>query len=233
VIVHSQDAQIGVQGLGVSAPTLIVPHGVYDLFRLTELSRDEARDRLSRIGARPKGTLVLFFGHLESRKGLFEFLRVAERMKSEEDFSFMVSGASSLTAEERRVLHSAVDALGNVILHERRIPFEEVELHFNACDIVALPYLEGTTSGVLKLAVAFSRPVIATAVGDFPEQVTGRAGVCIPPGDRVVDDFEQALRDMRSNLPQWQTQIEATARDLSWSGIGRRIQDFLQASADA
>jgi len=52
------------------------------------------------------------------------------------------------------------------------------------CDVVVLPYLSATQSGIAQIAFNFDRPVIATAVGGLGEVVKqGETGLVVPPGD--------------------------------------------------
>jgi glycosyltransferase involved in cell wall biosynthesis len=49
---------------------------------------------------------------------------------------------------------------------------------------VVLPYTSATQSGVIPIAAAFARPVVATDVGGLPEQLAdGRCGVVVPAGN--------------------------------------------------
>lgn len=230
VVVHSQAALDGVRALGVQAPALVVPHGVYDLFRLSGVERAPARERVAGLEGKPAACVVLFFGHLETRKGLFEFLEVAERLRGDARFRFLISGGSSLSAGDEQRLREKVQRLGNVVLHARRIPFEEVECHFSASDIVALPYQEGTTSGVLKLAIAFGKPVVASAVGDLPEEIPATAGVCVPLGEGFVERFAAALREVADHHERWQAGMSQVGERLQWPGIAARLREFLQAA---
>jgi glycosyltransferase involved in cell wall biosynthesis len=67
------------------------------------------------------------------------------------------------------------------------IPDAEVALLMSRCSIVALPYTSATQSGVVALAQAFERPVVATAVGGLNEMVIqGRTGILVPPDDHVA-----------------------------------------------
>ena len=55
-----------------------------------------------------------------------------------------------------------------------------MQVFFKAADVVILPYKEGSTSGVLKVAMAFGVPAIATKVGELPEAViNNNAGMLI------------------------------------------------------
>ena len=73
---------------------------------------------------------------------------------------------------------------GQVTLVDRYVPNEEVSVYFSASDIVMVPYLSATQSGVIQIAYAFQKPVVATTVGGIPEVVVdGATGFLVPPGD--------------------------------------------------
>lgn len=225
VIVHSQAALKGVRDLGVHAPAMVVPHGVYDLFCLTNVAGSQAR--LQVPGLLPGRVVVLFFGHLETRKGLFEFLEAARLLRGDPRFQFLISGASSLSVADSARLQEHATLAGNVVLHTRRIPFEEVELHFGGSDIVALPYLEGTTSGVLKMAIAFGKPVVASAVGDLPEEIPVNAGLCVPLGPDFSARFAAALTQVADEIGRWREGMAVVGARLQWPVIAGQIEAFL------
>lgn len=230
VIAHSQAAATGVRGLGVEANVLVVPHGIYDIFDLTSVGRDAARAAIGTIS--PDDIVVLFFGHLEPRKGLMEFLDVAEGLAgSEPAMKFLVAGASSLERHGERFVQriEIARSQSNVIIDDRRIPFEEVENYFAAADIVALPYQEGTTSGVLKLALAFGKPVVATRVGDFPEQLPEGAGELFEPGDQSVEGMKGALNRVVSDLSKYAIAMERARGCAQWHDIADRVITYLKA----
>lgn len=229
VVVHSEAALQGIRSLGVQAPVLVVPHGVYDIFRLTGITSTEARSLIG--GLDEADFVVLFFGHLESRKGLVPFVRAAEAMReSHPRVKFLLAGANGLAgyASEQAEQLLAARTQQNVVLHDRRIPFEEVEHYFSACNLVALPYLEGTTSGVLKLALAFGKPVVATRVGDFPEQVPVGAGVFISNREHLVEELCRAIVHVQANEAQFIRAMEDAGSAAAWPDIASRVIRHLQ-----
>lgn len=228
VVVHSAAAAEGVRRLGVTVRPLIVPHGIYDIFDLSGIDRESARARVG--GLQRDHIVVLFFGHLEPRKGLMEFLDSAELMKDEQLFRFVVAGGSSLASHGAHYVDrlEAAKSWPNVIVHDRRIPFEEVENYFAGSDIVALPYLEGTTSGVLKLALAFGKPVIATRVGDFPEQVPRGAGEFIDLNGQVAESFADALRKMAADYATYADSMRRARASAGWPDIAARLHAYLE-----
>lgn len=228
VIVHSRAALAGVRALGVKCEVLVVPHGIYDIFNLTSINRTQARAKIGRVNT--EDFVVLFFGHLEPRKGLMEFIAAAEVFQSHANVKFLIAGESSLTSHGSSYVNRLIEAkaLPNVIVHDHRIDFENVENYFAACDVVALPYLEGTTSGVLKLALAFGKPVVATRVGDFPEQVPTGAGVLIENDDVIVASLCDAIEQIKSNQFSYTTAMSTSNHDAQWPAIADRVVAYLE-----
>jgi len=226
LIVHSTRAREEVRDLGVRTDSLVVPHGVYDLFRLGLVTRQDARESV--LHQMKDRVVLLFFGHIEPRKGFFEFLTLAERLDKTGRFAFVIAGPGDLAkfgrAEEAR---TRMARLNSLIVRAGRVPHEEVEQYFEAADIVVLPYLEGTTSGVLKLALAFGKPVIASDVGDIRENIPSGGGKLVHPGPAMVDELEVAAEAMAADLESYTRQVRAGLQGLDWESIGGRYVEHL------
>jgi glycosyltransferase involved in cell wall biosynthesis len=229
VVVHSEAALLGVKALGIKVDVLVVPHGVYDIFKVTGISREQARLKIGQLGS--SDFVVLFFGNLEPRKGLIPFLNAAQKMGARSDIKFLIAGRSCLDghAAEYAAHLEATRSLPNVLVHDKRIAFEEVESYFSACDVVALPYLEGTTSGVLKLALAFEKPVIATKVGDFPEQVPAGAGLFIENDSTISSALCTAITTIESNQASFTSAMATAGRNAQWPDIAARLMQYLKS----
>lgn len=227
LVVHSQSACDAVRAMNVHTPVAVIPHGVYDLFRLRMPPPAQARQRL---GLSPQDRVVLFFGHLEPRKGLGPLLDAARALVARTDIKFVVAGSNDLAAHgpQWQARLDQARRLPNVLIHDRRIPFEEVEDYFCAADVVALPYLEGTTSGVLKLAIAFGKPVVASTVGDLPHEVPPGGGELLPV-DRLAEDLPGALTRLLEEPAHAAAAMQAASRQGDWSLIADRYLDLLQA----
>lgn len=224
-VVHSKRQAESLRALGLNMPTLVVPHGVYDLFNTRGLTQPEARQELPELSA-DKFT-ALFFGFLDHRKGIAEFVDAAVRMRELGDFQFVIAGK----AEQRPVVLEALErarGAGNVIVHDFTIPHEDVQRYFAACDVVVLPYLEGTTSGVLKLAMAFGKPIICTDIGDFPETLESWPGLMVD-SRRLVDDLVAKLLMARDRGTELFEQGARHADDFRWDRIAQRYDEFVRS----
>lgn len=229
VVVHSAAALIGVRTLGVKGDILIVPHGIYDIFNITGIRQIQARKQIGKL--RETDFVALFFGNLEPRKGLVPFLDAAESMKADREIKFLLAGGNSLSshAPEYSARLEMARYMPNVLIHDKRIPYEDVENYFSACDVVVLPYLEGTTSGVLKLALAFQKPVITTRVGDFPEQVPTGAGLFIEINSFIVPALCEALANIKVNQASFASAMAAASQGAQWPDIADSVLNFLQS----
>ena len=223
LIVHSDQQASGLRAMGVLRPTLTVPHGVYDIFNTLRLSRSEARVRLPVLHA--AAFVVLFFGHLDERKGIAAFVQAAELLQSDDRFQFVIAGKSDGRPGTEAALRTARQ-LANTVVHDHKIAHADVQLYFAGCDAVALPYLEGTTSGVMKLAMAFSRPVVCTDVGDFPESLAAWVGVPIE-GRQLPHSLVQGLRVARAHAADHQQRAQQQSADLAWPRIAQRYAAFM------
>jgi glycosyltransferase involved in cell wall biosynthesis len=126
------------------------------------------------------------------------------------------AGVSATEIQQR------IDGLGlqeAVVLHPWFVPEERLPLYFLAADIVVLPYLRVYQSGVLHVAYAFSRPVVASAVGSLVEDVRdGRSGLLVRPGD------SQALAEALCAL------LRDSAARRRMGSYARRMADEIQYS---
>lgn len=222
LIAHSENAEQKLRSMGVSRPILVVPHGEYGIFNLDKLDRSQARARLG--GFTESDFIVLFFGHLDERKGLAEFLAVANRAECAES-KFVVAGQNNLGRAYQALLSNP--PAPNIRLDIGHVPFEKVQEYFAACDVVALPYREGSTSGVVKIAMAFGKPVVASRVGDLPETLADWPGLLIDPA-RLEEDLRDALVRMRAERDNYALGAKEVRSKYAWEPIGAAYTRLLR-----
>ncbi len=124
---------------------------------------------------------VLFFGRIEEYKG-FKYLIEAEPLITEvfPDFKVIVAGRGDDLERYKSILLTNP----HFEVHDRFIPNNEVASFFQRASVVVLPYIEASQSGIVAMAFAFGKPVIATDVGSLEEMVEdGKSGILVPPRD--------------------------------------------------
>jgi glycosyltransferase involved in cell wall biosynthesis len=137
--------------------------------------------------AHEDGRTVLFFGRIWPYKGL-EYLIRAEPLISARvtDVRFVIAGRGEHFGRYRAMMR---DPRRFTVLNEF-VPNERRAQLFAEATVVVLPYVEASQSGVVPIAYAHAKPVVATSVGGLPEAVEdGRTGFVVPPRD------ERALAD--------------------------------------
>jgi glycosyltransferase involved in cell wall biosynthesis len=108
-----------------------------------------------------------------------------------------------------------------VVVADHLIAHEEVQKYFAACDVVALPYREGTTSGVMKLAMAFGKPVICTDVGDFSESVAVWSGLIVSKTE-LPGSLVRGVEKMYADRTAFAGQTHHLGQDLQWDNIAEK-----------
>ena len=160
----------------------VIPHGDYGFFEaeVEERDRDLARRHL---GLASEHKVALFFGYIREYKGL-DILLEAWPAVSEAvpEARLVVAGDPGRLSDARRDELEAWAGRAGAVHRFQYIPFSDVALYFAAADLLALPYRNIGQSGVLYVALSLGLPVVATAVGAFPEMLSdGESALLIPP----------------------------------------------------
>lgn len=204
---------------------VVTPHPTYNAFKMQGLSREEARKRL---GIAPSARMILFFGFVREYKGLKYLLGAMPSIKNRlPDLELWVVGDFGGDREEYMELIREKDISNEVRLAEGYIPDKEVEKYFAAADLVALPYISATQSGIAQIAYGFEKPVIATNVGGLPDVVQdGKTGYLIESKSEAAI-AEAVIRFFENKAVDWEQNIRDAADEFSWETMVSRIERLL------
>jgi beta-1,4-mannosyltransferase len=147
----------------------VIPHGNYIGEYPNEISREEARRTL---GLPESAKVVLSLGRIRRYKGL-DLLIDAYRKGATSDSVLFIAGDGedgALVAELKELARAATAEGARVEIHPGQVPDEDMQIYFNASDIIALPYRDAPMNpGGLLLAMSFGRCVVAPRKGSIPE----------------------------------------------------------------
>jgi glycosyltransferase involved in cell wall biosynthesis len=198
---------------------IVIPHGSFNESYENRISKDDAR-KLLHIPENKK--VILCFGFIRKNRG-YEFL--IEAAKDMHDTIILIAG-KVLEKDVYRMLLNYERKVSNLRLFAKWIPDEEIQWYFNACDIVVLPYTEITTSGVIPLAYAFSRPVITSDIGGMRYVVNANTGILVRPRD--ISALRKAIEELLSMDFEVMGRYarEYARKEFSWESNARKIKEL-------
>jgi glycosyltransferase involved in cell wall biosynthesis len=146
--------------------------------------------------------VVLFFGLIRSYKGLdtlIEACRIVREMglAPGQRLRLVIAGRPF----KNHWQEAGYDALirdanlgSNVLLEFGHIDMKDLARFFHVADVVALPYKQGSQSGVLRLAYSFRKASVATSVGSLAEVPQHDLTRFVPPEEPT--QMAVALREI-------------------------------------
>lgn len=143
-------------------------HPTYNCYNLGNYTSESAREKLQLQGKK----IILFFGYIKPYKGLELLLKAMPQILKKIPLAHLVI-VGEVYGDER-IYFQLIKSLnlGNKVTFVNRFATnEEVELYYKAADVLALPYLSATQSGVVQIAYDFGLGAVCTPVGGLPELV--------------------------------------------------------------
>lgn len=201
----------------------MVHHPVYEIFE-KKYTQKEARKKLGLNS----GPIILFFGYIRRYKGLHILLQALEIAKEEIPVKLLIAGEFY---EKENIYFDKVRADGlenDVVFFNRYIPTKDVGLYFAAADVVALPYISATQSGIVQICYHYDKPVIATDVGGLPEVVQdGETGFVVPANDAraLANAIVRFFKENREET--FSAAVKSMKKKFSWDRMAEAVESFL------
>jgi glycosyltransferase involved in cell wall biosynthesis len=168
-------------------------------------------------------SVLLFFGLIRPYKGL-EYLIYAmlEIVKHKKDCMLLIVGEFYEPKEKYITLINSLEIDENVMVIDQYINNEDVPLYFCCADVIVLPYVEASQSGIIQIAFGLGKPVITTNAGGLPEVVEdGKTGFIVEKkssqrlaeavikyyAEQCESPFRQEIKN-RSHTFSWHTELQ-------------------------
>lgn len=160
-IAQSSREEQKLKGLFPKARIYYHHHPIYRLFSSPKIDKAHAKTQLQ---LNPDLPVVLFFGIVRPYKGLTILLEAVAHLRHQgQILQVLVAGEfwEDIRKYQEMIVH--LDIENQVHLENRYIPNEEIQWYFSAADVFAAPYISGTQSGAIKLAMGFELPIVVSS----------------------------------------------------------------------
>lgn len=212
IILHTEnDRKLLMNTENISSNKLIViPHGTYSFFKKFKNTYSTEKNS------------ILFFGRICSYKGLQYLIEAVPLIsKNIPDLKVIIAGDGDLSSFSAYI--NSNKSLFEI--HNEFISDEKVSELFQRTELLVLPYSEMSgQSGVLNIALAFKKPVVAANVGDIKDIIVDDiTGFLVPPKD--PEALAKAIVKILNNSVlqnEMKVNIEVKSRELSWDNIARK-----------
>ena len=193
----------------------VIPHGDYSFF-----AKEMATQAFPWVRNLSGKTVILFFGRIEPYKGLEYLLQsYISAQKKIQGLHLIVAGEGDLSPYQDYIRN-----IRDVTIINTYISDEEVTELFTISDVIVLPYISATQSGIIPIAYAFKKPVIASNVGAISEVVDdGITGILVPP--KNVEALSKAialLNDPVLRRSMGNSAFRKMREEMSWDAISER-----------
>jgi glycosyltransferase involved in cell wall biosynthesis len=198
-----------------------VPHGAFSYGLGTATPRAFPRNRPLRL---------LFFGRIVKYKGLgllLEAFRLLRDRGVAVELDIVGSG-------DLGCYSSQLASLPDVSITNTWVNNDEIAQALARADVMILPYIEASQSGVAATALTAGLPIVATPVGGLVEQVnSGRTGL-LATGMRP-EDLAAAIQCFADNPSLYETCSAGASKhvrdELGWACIATKIAGIIKEVA--
>jgi glycosyltransferase involved in cell wall biosynthesis len=214
---HAHDASVAEairRQTGRTRGVHVIPHGSYVGCYPDTVAPAEARRRL---GLDETDFVYLALGGLRPYKGMEELIDAFIGLP-EADARLVIAGHPHEPAYAD-ALRARVAGDRRIVAHLEHVPDDDLQVYMRSADICLFPYRQATTSGAALLALSFGRPILAPALGPFPDLAAQTAGVTYDPTE--AEGLRGALRRARQMDREAAGRAIATyIEGVSWPRIG-------------
>jgi D-inositol-3-phosphate glycosyltransferase len=221
-IVQSAAVERDLKSLFPSAAYRFAAHPVYNNFG-TALDKLEARKRIGIDDER----VLLFFGYIRRYKGLHVLLDAIHKIPSSFPLKLLVVGEFYDDESTYRARIAELNLGSRVTVVSDYVPNSKVREYFSAADVVVLPYISATQSGIAQIAYNFNKPIIATDVGGLAEIVKdGLTGYVVPP--ERPDLLAQAIQRFyeKGSEEHFVAGVQQEKLQYTWENLVTAIEDL-------
>lgn len=164
--------------------------------------------------------ILLFVGRLSEYKGINILLEGLENIP--DVFEKVIIAGKSVQNYKVNSNNNKVEII------DKWLTENEIVHLLNECDILLLPYVEATQSGIATLAINYLLPSIISDVGGLKEQFQKNGAIIISP--ESPEDLKKAIIKLSTNRELYDeisNNLLQLRKSYSWDLIAKSLQYFI------
>ncbi len=166
------------------------------------------------------GKRILFLGRISKYKGVDLLVEAINELKPDAYESLTIAGMPIY-------MPNIPSNNSKIILRADYLSDEEISNFLNNADIVVLPYIEASQSGIVLLATQAEKPMICTRVGGLTEQLTEQECVFINPSKEELKHAIVKLLNDKELYNSIQKELAEKKKRLSWKTKSEELLNFV------
>jgi glycosyltransferase involved in cell wall biosynthesis len=177
-------------------------HPVYNCYDYNAFTPQTAKKKLRLEEKR----VLLFFGFIKPYKGVDLLLRsMPSIIQKLPDTHLLICGEVYGKVKPYNDMIKELKLEDKISFYDRFIANDEIEMFFKAADVLVLPYLSATQSGVLQIAAHFGLGAVCTPVGSLSEMI-GENGIVAKAvsesafAEAIIEYFALDGNHLRQNI---------------------------------
>ncbi len=206
-------------------PVLKTPHPLYNIFgeKVTKENAKEFIEKNYKIKIQTK-RIILFFGYIRKYKGLEYLIKAMSEIPDAYDITLLIVGEFYENEKECKELIAKNNLNDRIKLVDDFIPDEHVKYFICSTDVVVLPYIEATQSGIVQICYFYDKPCIATNVGGLSEMLNnGKTGLITKKGNHI-ELANSIMNFFNNDLEEFFiTNIKTEKERYSWDEFTKKL----------
>jgi len=179
--------------------------------------------------------VILYFGYITPRKGLEYLLDAyAQIVKHYQNYILVIAGG--MLPYHKTYAHKIVEQINRLGLSKNVIitgfvTDEEIHALYEIADFIVLPYTYSVASSLaLSFAIQHKKPVIATNIGAFREEIEDdRDGLlCSPRNSEAIKEALTKMIETPSLREEFSRNLNKKISERSWCNIGKRTYELYE-----
>ena len=216
---------------------VVIPNGV-EANNFGNFSESIVNKIKEKYGMKGKIT-VMFAGSITPRKGVDYLIRAAEMIIQDgyANVLFLLVGSQEYDKEfaSRVARYVKNKSLDKNIKFAGFVPYEDLKVLYQACDIFVLPSFGEGDPIALKEALASGKPLIGTKVGGIPAQIKdGWNGFLVEPGNekQLAEKIRYLIDNPEERERMGENSRKLAREEFDWKKIAERYLKVYEEVAE-